>query len=77
MCLAIPSKVVEIRKDNTALVETFGARRLVSLELLQEEVRVGDYVLVHVGFAIQKLDEDYALESLKLFEEMLELEDEA
>ncbi|MFN3975578.1 MAG: HypC/HybG/HupF family hydrogenase formation chaperone [Aquificaceae bacterium] len=77
MCLSIPSKVVEIRGDNTALVEVFGARRLVSLDLLQEEVQVGDWVLVHVGFAIQKLEEEYALDSLRLFEEMLELEDEA
>ncbi|MFN3599534.1 MAG: HypC/HybG/HupF family hydrogenase formation chaperone [Aquificaceae bacterium] len=77
MCLAIPSRVIEIREDNTALVEAFGARRLVSLDLLQEKVHVGDYVLVHVGFAIQKLNEDYALESLRLFEEILESEDEA
>ncbi|MFN3598681.1 MAG: HypC/HybG/HupF family hydrogenase formation chaperone [Aquificaceae bacterium] len=77
MCLSIPSKVLEIRENNTALVEAFGARKFVSLDLLQEEVRVGDYVLVHVGFAIQKLDEKYALDSLRLFEEMLELEDEA
>ncbi len=77
MCLAIPSRVIEIRENNTALVEAFGTRRLVSLDLLQEKVHVGDYVLVHVGFAIQKLNEDYALESLRFFEEMLELEDEA
>ena len=76
-CLAVPSKVVEIREDNTAVVETFGAKRLVSLELLRDEVAIGDWVLVHVGFAIQKLEEDYALESLKLFEQILEEEDEA
>lgn len=75
MCLSVPSKVVELSEDNTAVVETFGTRRVVSLELLQEEVFVGDWVLVHVGFAIQKLDEDYALESLKLFEQLLEEED--
>ncbi|MEJ5338222.1 MAG: HypC/HybG/HupF family hydrogenase formation chaperone [Aquificaceae bacterium] len=77
MCLSIPSKVVELKEDNTAVVETFGARRVVSLDLLQEGVSVGDWVLVHVGFAIQKLDEEYALESLKLFEQLLEEEDEA
>ncbi len=76
MCLSVPSRVVEIKEDNTAVVEVFGARRLVSLDLLQEDVKVGDWVLVHVGFAIQKLDPDYALESLRLFEELLEEENE-
>ncbi len=76
MCLSVPSRVIEIKENNTAVVEVFGARRLVSLDLLQEDVKVGDWVLVHVGFAIQKLDPDYALESLRLFEELLEEEDE-
>ncbi|MEW6656995.1 MAG: HypC/HybG/HupF family hydrogenase formation chaperone [Aquificota bacterium] len=76
MCLSVPSRVIEIKEDNTAVVEVFGARRLVSLDLLQEEIGVGDWVLVHVGFAIQKLDPDYALESLRLFEELLEEENE-
>jgi len=76
MCLSVPSRVIEIKEYNTAVVEVFGARRLISLDLLQEEIGVGDWVLVHVGFAIQKLDPDYALESLRLFEELLEEENE-
>ena len=76
MCLSVPSRVIEIKEDNTAVVEVFGARRLISLDLLQEEIGVGDWVLVHVGFAIQKLAPDYALESLRLFEELLEEENE-
>ena len=76
MCLSVPSRVIETKEDNTAVVEVFGARRLISLDLLQEEIGVGDWVLVHVGFAIQKLDPDYALESLRLFEELLEEENE-
>ena len=76
MCLSVPSRVIEIMDDNTAVVEVFGARRLISLDLLQEEIGVGDWVLVHVGLAIQKLDPDYALESLRLFEELLEEENE-
>lgn len=76
MCLSVPSRVIEIKEDNTAVVEVFGARRLISLDLLQEDIKVGDWVLVHVGFAIQKLDPDYALESLRLFEELLEEENE-
>ena len=76
MCLSVHSRVIDIKEDNTAEVEVYGARRLISLDLLQEEIGVGDWELVHVGFAIQKLDPDYALESLRLFEELLEEENE-
>ncbi len=76
MCLAVPSKIVE--KDQfTAVVDTYGARRQVSLMLLPEEVQVGDYVLVHAGFAIQKVQPQAAQEALGLIEELLErLEEE-
>ena len=57
MCLAIPSRVISI--DNSfAMIDVFGARKNVSLMLMPEEVKVGDYVLVHAGFAIQKVDND-------------------
>ena len=62
---------MEISEDGTAVVDTMGVRRRISLELLQGEVSVGDYVLVHVGFAIEKLDEEEALKSLELFEEIM------
>lgn len=75
MCLAIPSKVVEVREDNTAVVDTMGVRRVVSLDLMQEPIKENDWVLIHVGFAIQKLDEEEALRSLELFEEILSMED--
>lgn len=75
MCLAVPSKIVSI--DNLlATVDVFGARREVSIVLVPEEVQVGDYVLVHAGFAIQKIDEAGALDTLELFKEMGELLDE-
>ncbi|SHK16645.1 HypC/HybG/HupF family hydrogenase formation chaperone [Thermocrinis minervae] len=74
MCLAIPSRVVEIYDNATALVEVFGAKRIVSLELMQEDVNVGDYVLVHVGFAIGKLTPQEAQESLQLFEDLIQEE---
>jgi len=74
MCLAIPSKIVQLKDNNTAVVDTMGVRRQVSLDLLQEEVSVGDYVLIHVGFAIRKLDEEEAIKTLKLFEEIFEEE---
>lgn len=49
-----------------------GVERSASLDLIDEEVKVGDYVLIHIGFAINKIDEEYALESLKLYEKIIE-----
>jgi hydrogenase expression/formation protein HypC len=72
MCLAIPSKIIDI-DDMVATVDVYGARRDINLMLLPEEVGMGDYVLVHAGFAIQKVDEAAALESLRLIREMAEL----
>ncbi len=71
MCLAIPSKIVRI--DNMiATVDVYGARRDVNLMLLPEEVGIGDYVLVHAGFALQKVDQDIAEESLRLIKDTFE-----
>ena len=67
MCLAIPSKIVNIEK-NIATIDVDGVRREASL-LLLEDVKVGDYVIVHAGFAINKINEDHALESLTLLKE--------
>jgi hydrogenase expression/formation protein HypC len=76
MCLAIPSKVIEINEEeNMVTVDTFGATRTAILDLMPEPVEVGDYVLLHVGFAIRKIDKEYAMESLELYKEYLE-EDE-
>ncbi|NOX20313.1 MAG: HypC/HybG/HupF family hydrogenase formation chaperone [Nitrospirae bacterium] len=71
MCLAIPSKIININGFN-AVVDVMGARREVSLMLLPEEAREGDYVLVHAGFAIQKIDEEAAKDSLNLLREIAE-----
>ncbi|ANE35978.1 hydrogenase assembly chaperone HypC [Campylobacter iguaniorum] len=71
MCLSIPSKVIEIDENNFATVETLGVRRGVSLDLIAEPVNVGDYVLIHVGFAMEKIDTKYALESLKVYEDIV------
>jgi len=63
MCLAIPSKIIEI--DNfRAMVDVYGARREINLMLLPEEVGIGDFVLVHAGFAIQKVEHELAHEAL-------------
>ncbi len=71
MCLAIPSRVVEIDEvSKTAIVETFGVKRKVSTMLLNEPVQVGDYVLIHVGFAMEKIDPKEAQKTLELFKEL-------
>lgn len=78
MCLSIPSKVVKIDKErNVAIVDTMGVEREAGLELMQEgDVKIGDYVLLHIGFIMNKIDEADALESLKVYNEILEKLDE-
>jgi hydrogenase expression/formation protein HypC len=78
MCLSIPSKVVKIDKEsNTAVVDTMGVTRKAGLELVEEgAVKVGDYVLIHIGFVMNKIDEEDALESLKVYNEILAMMDE-
>jgi hydrogenase expression/formation protein HypC len=72
MCLAVPMKIISI--DGEAIVaEVDGVKREGSLMMLSEEVKVGDYVLIHAGFAISRLDEEEALETLSLMRECLEL----
>lgn len=67
MCLAIPSRIISI--DNAfAIIDVFGARKKISLMLMPEEPKIGDYVLVHAGFAIQKVNTDI-LESGKAMHE--------
>jgi len=71
MCLGIPVKVVEIEK-NTAKVDVGGALREIALDLCPD-VSVGEYVLLHSGFAIQKLDEEEAKETLDLLRQLAEV----
>lgn len=71
MCLSIPAKVEKIEGD-MATVSVGGTKYNASLQML-EDVKVGDYILLHTGFAIQKLSEEEAKESLKVFEEFEEL----
>ncbi|MFP6083645.1 HypC/HybG/HupF family hydrogenase formation chaperone [Helicobacter pylori] len=70
MCLAIPSKVIAIN-DNVALLETLGVQREASLDLMGESVKVGDYVLLHIGYVMSKIDEKEALESIELYQKMI------
>lgn len=69
MCLAIPARVIELLPDEMALVELSGVKKEISLAMV-EDVAVGDYVIVHVGFALSKLDPAEAEKTLALFAEM-------
>lgn len=69
MCLAMPARVVEVGAADQAVIELDGVRKEISLALV-DGVQVGDYVIVHVGYALQKLDTDEAEKTLALFAEM-------
>ncbi len=68
MCLAIPARVVEIHENDIAIVDLGGVRKDVSLALV-EDVNVGDYVIVHVGYALTRLDPEEAAKTLALMAE--------
>lgn len=72
MCLAIPAQVVELRPGDNALVDLAGVKKEISLALV-EDVAIGDYVIVHVGYALNKLDPEEAAKTLALFAEIGEL----
>jgi len=69
MCLALPARVVEVSGNDMGVVDLGGVRKEVSLALL-DDVAIGDYVIIHVGFALTKLDPDEAAKTLALFAEM-------
>ena len=75
MCLAIPCKVCELKPDvgagESAIIEVGGIRKEISLALV-DDVAVGDYVIVHVGYALNRLDPEEAAKTLALFAEISE-----
>ncbi len=72
MCLAVPSKIVSIDHEFcTATVDTMGVSREANLALVENNVEVGDWVLVHIGIAMSKIDAEEALRTLELHEELL------
>lgn len=73
MCLAIPSKIIKI-ENNMGTIDVDGVKRETSL-LLLEDAKVGDYVIVHAGFALHKIDETVAMETLQLLKEAAALVD--
>ena len=77
MCLAIPGKIVEIvdEENSIAKVEVGGVRRNINIGMLdKEEARIGDYVLIHVGFAMSKVDEQQAEDTLRVLKEIGEFD---
>ena len=66
MCLAIPARVVELRPGDNAVIDLGGVRKEISLALV-EDVAPGDFVIVHVGYALQKVDPEEAEKTLALF----------
>lgn len=73
MCLAIPARVVKVSKDRIATVDFGGVRRKADLTLVPDAVE-GDYVLIHAGYAIQKISKEDALEILELWKEVANFE---
>lgn len=71
MCLALPSMVAELLDDEIALVELGGVTKEVSLALV-DDVSVGDYVIVHVGYALSKVNAEEAVKTLSMFTDMKE-----
>ncbi len=77
MCLSIPSIVVKVSEDKTmCTVDTMGVQRDANLMMMEDDdVTVGDYVLLHIGFVMNKIDEEEALASIDTYREILELMD--
>jgi hydrogenase expression/formation protein HypC len=72
VCLAIPSKIIRIDESGLGTVDVDGVKREVSL-LMIETPEIGDYVIVHAGFALHKIDETVAMESLQILRDTLEI----
>ena len=72
MCIGFPGRIVSIDEMNQAVIDIGGIRRDVSLDIMDEKVAVGDFVISHAGFAIHKVDEEQARESLELLKELMD-----
>lgn len=71
MCLALPAQITQLFDDQRAIVNLGGVRKEISISLL-DAVSVGDYVIIHVGYALTRLDEAEAQKTLRLFADMLQ-----
>lgn len=74
MCVGVPMQVISIDGDNI-VAETDGVRRQASLMILGDEVKVGDFLIIHAGFAISRLDEEEARETIRMMKEVFSEED--
>lgn len=74
MCIAFPGKILSIDDKRFALIDISGTRREVCLDLIDEEVQPGDYVICHAGFAMHKVDEEEARENLAFLKEIIDHE---
>lgn len=75
MCLGIPGRVIQV-EPLTALVDIWGVKKRVRLEIVDEVVRPGDYVLIHVGFAIRRIPSEEVQETLALYDQLIRAADE-
>jgi len=74
MCIGFPGIIISIDKDNYAIIDISGTKREVCLDIVDEPVDVGDYVITHAGFAIHKIDVELAHEKLAMLKELIENE---
>ena len=74
MCLGVPGRIIDIN-DSMATVDFWGVRRQVCLDIVDEPVTVGDYILNHVGFAIRRIPPETIAETLALYEQLMEEND--
>lgn len=74
MCLGFPGKIISIDENNFAVIDINGTKREVSLDIVDEDVVIGDYVICHAGYAIHKIDQAVAEDKLELLREIIERE---
>jgi hydrogenase expression/formation protein HypC len=74
MCIAFPGKIISINKNNVAVIDISGTKCEVCLDIVDEDVAIGDYVISHAGYVIHKIDEQTALENLELLRQIMENE---
>jgi len=74
MCIAFPGKILTIDENNFAMIDVIGTRREACLDLVDEPVAVGDYVICHAGYAIHRIDEEVAREDLAFLKELIDHE---
>jgi len=72
MCIGFPGKIISVDQHNCALIDIGGTQREVCLDIIDEPVAPGDYVICHAGFAIHRVDEQIARQNLDLLRELLD-----